>query len=112
MAELPILPLNTAALLADTTHMSAEEFGGYCRILFVMWTKGGKLPDVDDELEKICGFSKHKWKKNSKKIRQLLISANGTISQKRLTETWLQVQALRHKRAIAVGSRWSKRKRP
>ena len=45
MAELPILPLKTDALLADTSHMSAAEFGAYCRILFVMWRHGARLPD-------------------------------------------------------------------
>ncbi len=44
MADLPILPLKTDALLADTGHLSAEEFGAYCRILFTMWRHDARLP--------------------------------------------------------------------
>ena len=36
MAELPVLPIKTDALIADTTHMSAEEMGVYVRLLIAM----------------------------------------------------------------------------
>jgi uncharacterized protein YdaU (DUF1376 family) len=106
MAELPILPLKTDALLADTSHMSAEEFGAYCRILFVMWRHGAKLTDSDDELAHIAGVSPTKWKNLQKKVRRLLTQSGGILSQKRLTDTWLQVQEIRRKRARAAMTRW------
>jgi uncharacterized protein YdaU (DUF1376 family) len=37
MAELPHLPIHTDALIADTTHMTAEVFGAYVRLLMAMW---------------------------------------------------------------------------
>jgi len=110
MAELPILPLRPAALLADTVHMSAEQLGVYCRILCSLWINGGKLPDLDDELARIGGISRAKWKKISPQIRRLLISADGFVSQKRLTATWLEVQELRRKRALAGRARWARNK--
>jgi hypothetical protein len=35
--------------------------------------------------------------------------AGGQISQKRLTDTWMQVQELRMKRALAAQVRWANR---
>jgi hypothetical protein len=37
LAEFPALPLFTDAILADTAHLSHEEFGAYMRILILMW---------------------------------------------------------------------------
>lgn len=106
MAELPVLPLKTDALLADTTHMSAEEFGAYCRILFVMWRQGARLPDDEAELALIAGVTFARWRKIAEKVRRPLTSAGGILSQKRMTGTWLDVQDLRRKRAGAANNRW------
>jgi uncharacterized protein YdaU (DUF1376 family) len=106
MAELPILPLKTDALLADTSHMSASEFGAYVRILLVMWRHGGKLPDDDEELARIAGVPPSRWRQMAQKVRRPLTSAGGVLSQKRLTDTWLRVQEKRRKRADAANTRW------
>lgn len=106
MAELPVLPLKTDALLADTTHMSAEEFGAYCRILFVMWRHEAKLPDSDEELAMIAGVPLARWRKISEKVRRPLTVGGGILSQKRMTDTWIRVQELRHKRAMAANVKW------
>src|SRR5215831_16700565 len=106
MAELPIMPLKTDALLADTSHLSTEEFGAYCRLLFVMWRSGGKLVDDASQLANITGISKTRWKRISKPIMRLMTVGDGFISQKRLTDTWLQIQSVRRKRALAAGERW------
>lgn len=110
MAELPILPLKTDALLADTSHMSAEEFGAYMRILLVMWRHGGKLMEDETELARIAGVDSKRWMKISERVLRPLTIAGGFISQKRLTDTWLQVQAIRKKRALAAESRWSSKR--
>jgi len=107
MAELPILPLKTDALLADTSHMSAAEFGAYCRILFVMWRHGARLPDNEEELARIAGVPLSRWKKMAEKVRRPLTVAGGVLSQKRLTDTWLRVHEVRKKRALAAEARWS-----
>jgi len=107
MAELPILPLKTDALLADTSHMSAAEFGAYCRILFVMWRHGARLPDNEEELARIAGVPLSRWKKMAEKVRRPLTVAGGVLSQKRLTDTWLRVHEVRKKRALAAETRWS-----
>jgi uncharacterized protein YdaU (DUF1376 family) len=106
MAELPILPLKTDALLGDTLHMSAEEFGAYCRILFVMWRQRARLPHDMGELRSIAGVAPRRWSRVWKKIQRPLTIADGQVSQKRLTATWLDVQETRKKRAQAAAVRW------
>jgi uncharacterized protein YdaU (DUF1376 family) len=106
MAELPIMPLKTDALLADTTHMSAEEFGVYCRLLFVMWRQGGKLRDDDSEMATIAGVTLRRWMTIREKVMRPMTAIGGLVSQKKLTETWIQVQELRKKRALAADIRW------
>jgi uncharacterized protein YdaU (DUF1376 family) len=107
MAELPILPLKTDAILSDTMHLSAEEFGVYCRLLFVMWRQRGRLIEDDSELALIGGVSLKRWLQIKAKVMRPMTVAGGQISQKRLTDTWLQVQELRRKRADAARLRWS-----
>lgn len=112
MAELPILPLKTDALLADTTHMSAEEFGVYCRLLFVMWRHGGKLKDDDSEMAIIGGVTLKRWTSIKEKVMRPMTVAGGLVSQGRLTDTWLNVQELRRKRALASDVRWKSKRQP
>ncbi len=101
MAELPILPLKPERLLADTMHMSAEEMGAYCRLLFTMWLQGGKLIDEEAQLARIAGLSLRLWRKLRRTILRPMTVDSGLISQKRLTDTWLKVQELRAKRKVA-----------
>lgn len=111
MAELPIMPLKTDALLADTTHMSAEEIGVYCRLLFVMWRHGGTLKDEDSEMAIIGGVTPARWRKIKEKVMRPMTVIGGLVSQKRLTDTWMQVQELRMKRAHAANEGWKRRPR-
>src|SRR5262245_63137884 len=106
MAELPRMPVHVAPLLADTTHMSAEEFGAYCRLLLTCWLHGGRLRDDDHELAHIAGVTKGTWRKIAEKVRRPFTSAGGELSQKRLTDTIAEVQELRRKRVHAANTRW------
>lgn len=110
MAELPILPIKTDAILSDTMHLSAEEFGVYCRLLFVMWRQRGKLIDDDAELAMIGGVTVERWRAIKDKVMRPMTVAGGKVSQKRLTDTWMQVQEIRRKRALAAQSRWNGRR--
>jgi uncharacterized protein YdaU (DUF1376 family) len=108
MAELPILPLKTDALVADTNHMSAEEFGAYVRILCAMWRHGARLPDNAEELARIAGVTPKRWAAISERVLRPMTTGGGIISQKRMTTTWLDVQAIREKRANSANKRWGK----
>lgn len=107
MAELPYLPIIPQSLLADTMHLSAEEFGVYCRLLFVMWLQRGRLADDDAELARIGGVSLRRWRSMKAKVMQPMTVAGGQVSQKRLTDTWLKVQENRRKKALAAQARWN-----
>ena len=108
MAELPIMPLKTDALLADTQHMSAEEFGAYCRLLFTMWRHGGRLPNKPEELARIAGVARQRWHLIAENVMRPMTVLPETVSQKRLTSTWLDVQERRRKRVDAAKKRWGK----
>jgi uncharacterized protein YdaU (DUF1376 family) len=112
MAELPILPVKTDAILSDTMHLSAEEFGVYCRLLFVMWRQRGRLMDDDREMAMIGGVSLERWREIKEKVMRPMTIAEGQVSQKRLTDTWMQVQDVRRKRALAAQVRWNGRLKP
>lgn len=53
MAEFAALPLFTDSLLADTGHLSHEEFGLYMRVLILMWRSPDcKIPNDKNWLSK------------------------------------------------------------
>lgn len=112
MAELPILPLKTDALLADTQHMSAEEFGAYCRLLFTMWRHGGQLQNDPVELARVVGVSAKRWEAIAERVMRPMTTTGSILSQKRLTSTWMEVQELRAKRAAAADRRWKSKRHP
>lgn len=109
MAQLPFLPIDVTALLGDTTHMTTAQFGAYIRLLCAMWLHGGQLVDNDSELARICGQSGKVWRKNREVVLRPMVKAGGMISQKRLTETWLNIQDIRDKRVRAGQHRWHKK---
>ena len=51
----PAFPLYADDFLAGTADMSAEEVGGYIRLLCHQWTKGG-LPNDPDRLARMAGL--------------------------------------------------------
>ena len=108
MAELPILPLKTDALIADTSHMTPEQFGAYMRLLCAMWRHGATLPDDPKELARIVGLTPRRWQRIAEQVLRPCQKSGGILSQKRLTSTWLHVQEMREKRATAALKRWKK----
>jgi uncharacterized protein YdaU (DUF1376 family) len=98
MAEFPIMPVNVAMLLTDTSHMSSVEFGAYCRILFTMWTRGGRLPNDRKMLRKIAGINDpREWCRHEATIMAPLTISEGVVLQKRLSTTMFDVRELRAK---------------
>lgn len=106
MAELPVLPVITAALIADTVHMTAEQFGAYVRILLAMWAHGAELKDNDSELARIAGVTVKRWHIIRDVVLEPVNCTDGMLHQKRLSATWNEVQKLRVKRTGAANERW------
>jgi uncharacterized protein YdaU (DUF1376 family) len=110
MAELPIMPVNVHLLLADTRHMTSEEFGAYCRILFTMWLHGGMIPNKPEQLARIAGVSLTRWRKMAEVVLGPMTETQDFLSQKRLTDTFLKVRELRAQRVVSAHKGWSRRK--
>lgn len=97
MSQAPAMPLYTDALLGDTLHLSTEEFGAYCLILFATWRNNGRaLPDDDRALARICRVDIRKWRQS---LRPRLVGffdiSGQKWSQKRLEKEWGYVENLR-----------------
>jgi len=87
------MPVATDALIADTTHLSAEEFGAYCLILFATWRNNGKaLRDDDLLLSRVCRVSLNKFKAKIKPMLSGFFNiSDGYLHQKRLEKEWVRV---------------------
>jgi uncharacterized protein YdaU (DUF1376 family) len=69
MAQAPVMPLFTDALIGDTTHLSTEQFGAYVLILIATWRNNGKaLPDDDKRMAHICRISVARWRKSMRPV--------------------------------------------
>lgn len=96
MSQAPSMPVYTDALLGDTLHLSTEEFGAYCLILFATWRNNGRpLPDDDRTLARICRVDIRRWRQT---LRPRLIgffdNSGGFLRQKRLETEWGRVEKL------------------
>jgi len=95
MSQAPYMPVFTDALLGDTLHLSAEEFGAYCLILFSTWQNNGQaLPDDNTELARVCRVSRQKWVMLRPKLTRHFDLSSGSWRQKRLEKEWSRVQQL------------------
>ena len=64
MSQAPFWPVATDAIIADTTHLSVDQFGAYMLLMFAQWRQNGKpLPDNNDMLSRICRVTQTRWKK-------------------------------------------------
>jgi uncharacterized protein YdaU (DUF1376 family) len=87
------MPLYTDALLGDTLHLSVDEFGAYCLLLFATWRNNGEpLPDDDRKLARVCRVSDHRWKKLRPTLERFFKIIDGKWHQKRLEREWKYVQ--------------------
>ena len=108
MAEFPVLPIMTDALIADTTHMTAEEMGAYVRLLVAMWRHGAHLPNKPAELARIAGVTPRRWNKISERVLRPMTKNGEIIAQKRLTETWIYAQKIRARQSANSLKRWKR----
>lgn len=113
MSKAPVMPVFTDALLGDTTYLSAEEFGAYCRILFATWRNNGiAFADDNERLSRITGVSPQRWSRIRKTLVQYFDLSVGTWIQKRLEKEWNRTQILiadkRDKGIRGANARWLK----
>jgi uncharacterized protein YdaU (DUF1376 family) len=90
MAQAPVMPLWTDALIADTTHLSPREFGCYMLLLIATWRNNGQ-PFADDDkiLARICRMPTYEWKSQiRKRLAPFFNLTDGSWRQKRLEKEW------------------------
>jgi uncharacterized protein YdaU (DUF1376 family) len=86
------MPVFPDALIGDTTHLTMEEFGVYCMILFVTWRNNGQpLPDDDKRMARICRMSGKKWAAVRPAVADFFDLSEGVWRQKRLEKEWKYV---------------------
>lgn len=96
MSQAPAMPLWTDALIGDTTHLSAEEFGAYLLILIATWRNNGQpFANDDTRLARICRVTVARFRE---RLRPILVSffnlSDGSWRQKRLEKEWKYVAEL------------------
>jgi uncharacterized protein YdaU (DUF1376 family) len=103
MAKAPVMPLFTDALIGDTTHLSAEQFGAYVLILIATWRNNGKaLPDDDARMSKICKIGVTKWRRKVRPILREFFEVNESgWHQQRLEKEWDRIDQMLQARQVA-----------
>src|SRR6185369_10238940 len=95
VSQAPCMPLYTDALLGDTLHLSVDEFGAYCLLLFATWRNNGQpLPDDDRKLARVCRVTDYRWKKLRPRLAPFFDISERKWRQKRLEREWKYVQKL------------------
>jgi uncharacterized protein YdaU (DUF1376 family) len=90
------MPVFTDALIGDTTHLSAEEFGAYFLLLMATWRNNG-VPIKDDpaRISRICRVTSRRWREGMRDtLAQFFDLSDGTWRQKRLEKEWERVKRL------------------
>ena len=108
MARLPIMPVFPRDLIADTAHLSPEQFGAYCRILFHTWIANGQaLADDERRMAHLVGVSVHRWRTH---LRPVLVEffdlGDGHWHQKRLEAEWEKALTKSTKARKSANDRW------
>lgn len=109
MADLPVMPLYTDALVADTTHLTASEFGAYMLILIAMWRAGGSLPDDEALIRRVSRIRENHWAQSRDRIFALLSRGDGRVTQKRL-QAEFERSTQRHERRASAGRKGGKKR--
>jgi uncharacterized protein YdaU (DUF1376 family) len=89
-----MMPVFTDALLGDTLHLSAEEFGAYCLLLFATWRNNGRaLVEDDRKMARICRVTPKRWRDRLRPVLAAFFdTSDGTWHQKRLEKEWNYVE--------------------
>lgn len=87
-------------------HLTAEEFGAYCLLLFATWRNNGQpLPDEDRRLSRICRVTEKRWRTILRpRLVEFFDVSDGFWHQKRLEKEWNRVAYLSGIRR-SIGSR-------
>lgn len=106
------MPFFVGDYLADTTHLSRDQHGGYLLLLFAMWKKGGRLPDDDAQLANVAKASPREWRALRPVMQPFFDVSGGYWIHKRVARelagaTERKAKAVA-KAALGAKARWGK----
>ena len=107
MAICPWLAWYPSDYIGDTSHLSLEEHGAYCLLLFHAWMRGGEIPSDPRELRRIWGVSLQKTRKIWAKIRPLLFEKDGHFYSRKLMNEIGKAIERQKKAETAAYARWN-----
>lgn len=112
MAEFPALPLFTDALIADTEHLTNEEFGAYIRLLIIIWRNANcQIPaDAEWHMRRLKVNSQEYSRLYKPLLQEFFTSTGNYISQKRLMREFEYLRKNRATKSDNAKKRWSKEK--
>jgi uncharacterized protein YdaU (DUF1376 family) len=107
MSRFPSMPLFAGDMLADTEHLTNEEFAVYHRLLYAMWRRNGWVPDDDVDLARICHVGTRAWHRLKPRMMQFLVrNEAGELSQKKLLKVRKFVEQKRTAQSKIARKRW------
>ncbi len=80
------MPLWIGAYLADTTHLSRDQHGGYLLLLMAYWRNKGPLIDQGDRLANIVKATPSEWRKLRPILSEFFDVADGMWSHGRAND--------------------------
>jgi len=80
------MPVFVGDYLRDTIDLSLEENGAYSRLLFTMWSRGGRLLNDPARLARIAGCELADWQRLWPILARFFTIEGNDITQKRLTK--------------------------
>lgn len=112
MAEFPALPLFTDALLADTEHLTNEEFGAYIRLLVLIWRNANcRIPAKEEWIMRRLRANSSEYNKLYKPlVKEFLTSDGNYITQKRLRKEFEYLRRQRQSQSDNANKRWNNNK--
>ncbi len=111
MAKFPAMPLWTDALLGDTTHLTATEFGAYMRLLISMWRNGAWLLNDERLMAKYATLTSGQWKRSRGVLMPFFTPDGDRITQRKLMKTWVAVEQKSKSAKNSANARWLKEKK-
>jgi len=92
MAEAPIWPVATDAIIADTTDLTDSETCAYIMLMICQWRLNGEgLPNNQGKLQRMSRVDKRKWKQTWENIEHLFELKNNRYYQSRVHKDYIRV---------------------
>jgi uncharacterized protein YdaU (DUF1376 family) len=105
-----ILPMHAKDTYLETVGLKPEQAGAYFRLMLVMWTQGGYVPDDDAELARIVGMSRKRWLAMRNRVLASFEVGNGVVTHSRITHEQRRCAMKSLIGKAKAGARWNKNK--